>query len=107
MLRALGFLALVLVPLTASARETMLVVQKGDDSVGLYDPASGEALATIAVGTKPHEVVLSADGQRAYVTLYGVDRYTETTEGGQAIAVVDLAERRKVGEVDLGRFRRP
>ncbi len=89
------------------AQETMLVVQKGDDSVGLYDAAGGESLARIAVGTKPHEVALSADGKLAYVTNYGVDRWTEEIEGGRSISIVDLAARRQVGEIGLGVFHRP
>ena len=89
------------------AQTTMVVVQKGDDSLGFYDAESGRRLARVAVGTKPHELATSADGRTAYVTLYGVDRYTEDAEGGHAIAVVDLAGRKKTGEIDLGRHHRP
>ena len=91
MLKTLRTLALILLPIPALAQETMLVVQKGDDSVGLYDAGDGTLLVRIAVGTKPHEVVLSADQKLAYVTNYGIDRWTETVEGGRSIAIVDLA----------------
>ncbi|HEX8201459.1 MAG TPA: hypothetical protein VF590_13320 [Isosphaeraceae bacterium] len=90
-----------------SAQTTMVVVQKGDDSLGFYDAESGRPLTRVAVGAKPHELTLAADGKFAYVTLYGIDRYTEDAEGGHAIAVVDLEERKKVGEIDLGRHHRP
>ncbi len=91
----------------APAQNTMLVVQKGDDSAGLFDSTTGKALGQIHVGVKPHEIVLSEDGKLAYVTLYGVDRYTETVPGGASIAIVDLIGRRKLGEIDLKPFRRP
>jgi YVTN family beta-propeller protein len=107
MFKPLRTLALLLLPISALAQETMLVVQKGDDSVGLYDAAGGAPLARIAVGTKPHEVVLSADEKLAYVTNYGIDRWTETVEGGRSITIVDLSARRVAGEIDLGPFRRP
>jgi YVTN family beta-propeller protein len=89
------------------AQTMMVVVQKGDDSLGFYDVENGRRQARVAVGTKPHELALSADGRTAYVTLYGIDRYTEDTEGGHALAVVGLEERRKIDEIDLGRHRRP
>jgi YVTN family beta-propeller protein len=107
MLKTLSTFVLVLLPIAAPAQEMMLVVQKGDDSVGLYDPAGGTPLARIAVGTKPHEVALSEDGKLAYVTNYGIDRYTETAEGGRSVAIVDLTARRLADTIDLGRFRRP
>lgn len=104
-------LALSLAALAAQAAETgtetMIVVQKGDDSLAYFDAATGVLQKRVEVGKKPHELALSADGKLAYVTLYGLDRYTEDLEGGRAIAIVDLDARRKTGEIDLGRFRRP
>jgi YVTN family beta-propeller protein len=109
MLKTFSALALTVALLAGAARagETLVVVQKGDDSVGLYDADSGSLLARVGVGTKPHEVALSDDGRLAYVTNYGVDRYTETIEGGNSVSIVDLAARRVVGTVDLGRYHRP
>jgi YVTN family beta-propeller protein len=104
-LRAL--IACLLLSPGLSAQTTMVVVQKGDDSLGFYDAESGRRLTRVAVGTKPHELALSADGRTAYVTLYGIDRYTEDAEGGHALAIVDMAGRKKVGEIDLGRHHRP
>ncbi len=86
---------------------TLVVAHKWDDSIGFYDARSGTALTTIAVGKKPHEMAPSQDGKLAYATLYGVDLYTEPGEGGRSIAIIDLAKRTKVGEIDLGKYRRP
>jgi YVTN family beta-propeller protein len=102
--------ALILISLLAAgayAQQTAVVVQKRDNSVGFYDALTGAARGTAPVGTKPHEMALSPDRRLAYVTNYGVDSYTETAEGGRSLSIVDLVRRQTIGEIDLGRFRRP
>jgi|GEM_PF-1405171 len=64
-------------------------------------------LAAVPVGRRPHELARSRDGRFGYATLYGLDLYTETVEGGRTVAIVDLEKREKVGEIDLEKFRRP
>jgi len=91
----------------ASAAETLVVGHKWDDSVGFYDSASGTVRHTVPIGKKPHEMAQSRDGKRAYVTLYGIDQYIEPGEGGRAVAILDLERRSKLGEIDLGKYRRP
>src|SRR6185295_7572128 len=56
---------------------------------------------------KPHEMALSPDRKQAYITLYGVDRWTETNSGGNSIAIIDLGARKKIGEISLGDYHRP
>lgn len=90
-----------------SAGQTLLIAHKWGDSVGFYDAATGALEQTVPVGRRPHELALSRDGKEAYATLYGIDLYTETVEGGRAVAVVDIASRAKTGEIDLGKYRRP
>ena len=73
----------------------LLMTVKGNQTVAFFDEATGERLAAPVVGTptaKPHEIVLSADGKRAFVTLYGDAGYPENTPNNQ-IAVVDVASR--------------
>ena len=72
-----------------------------------YDPASGRALWSVPAGPKPHEFALSRDGRFAFVTNYGVDSFTETGPGANTITVIDLAQRERIGEIDLGDSRRP
>lgn len=91
----------------SSAVTKILIGHKWDDSAGFYDLATGKAEKVVPVGRRPHESALSHDGRRAYFTLYGIDLYTETTEGGRAVAVVDVPRRVKLGEIDLGKYRRP
>jgi YVTN family beta-propeller protein len=53
-------------------------------------------LATITVGHEPRGIAVSPDGKLAYVALTVEDK----------VAIVDLAERKKVGEVAVGRWPR-
>jgi YVTN family beta-propeller protein len=86
---------------------TLLLAHKWDDSVGFYDAVTGKPQVVVPIGRRPHELALSHDGTRAYVTLYGLDLYTERVEGGRAVAVVDVPNRAKLGEIELGKYRRP
>jgi YVTN family beta-propeller protein len=53
------------------------------------------------VGTGPHEAAISPDGKWGVVTIYGGQ-----TPGNQ-LAVLDLAARKVIRTIDLGRFTRP
>lgn len=107
-LTGVGLVALLLVARGAeSTEDTLLVLHKGAESLGFYDTASGQSLAVVPVGTVPHEMVVSADRRLAYITNYGVGSYTSKEAGGNTVSIVDLTRREKVGEIDLGKCRRP
>ncbi|MBI5282161.1 MAG: YncE family protein [Candidatus Solibacter usitatus] len=91
----------------AAGGDRLLVVHKGDDSLGIYDASSGRLETKISVGKKPHEFALSSDGKLAYVTNYGVDTWNTSEPGGNSITVVDLSARKAVAEIDLGQYHRP
>lgn len=86
---------------------TLVVGHKVDGSVCFYEAATGKRTGRVEVGYRPHEIALSRDRKTAFVTLYGLDLYTEDVEGGRAVAIVDLEKREKIGEIDLGKYRRP
>ena len=90
-----------------AADATLLVLHKKAESLGFYDRTSGKLLASVPVGTVPHEMVVSADHRFAYVTNYGVGTYTDKDPGGNTVSIVDLVRREKVGEIGLGVCRRP
>ncbi len=92
---------------TLAAAEVLMVAHKWADSVGFFDAVSGKRIKVIPVGTKPHEFAITPDRKLAYVTNYGVDRYTESIPGANMISIIDLARREKIGEIDLGKFHRP
>ena len=51
-------------PKSDSNRDLLLVVNKGDQTLGIVDPESGLQLATVPVeGTTGHEVAPSPDGR--------------------------------------------
>src|SRR5207247_10879698 len=107
-LAVLALLVFALGPAPAPAQEaSLLILHKGDESLGFYDPSTGARGALVPVGTVPHEMVLSPDRRLAYVTNYGVRSYTDTAPGGNTVSIVDLARRAKVGEIALGESRRP
>jgi YVTN family beta-propeller protein len=85
----------------------LLVLQKKANALGLYDPQSGAHVWNVEVGTKPHEMALSEGDKLAFVTDYGVDSYNDTAEGGHTLSIVDVEAARRIGTIDLGRFRRP
>lgn len=90
----------------ASAEPVLLISQKASKSIGWYT-LGGELLAEAAVSDHPHEIVLSPDGQRLYVTDNGVMQIEFAGEGGNKVSIIDVPGRKKVGEVDLGQWRRP
>lgn len=94
-------------PAASTDGRTLVVGHKVDGSVCWYDAATGARQARTEVGYRPHELAISHDRKWCYVTLYGLDLYTEDVEGGKAVAIVDLAKREKVGEIELGEYRRP
>ncbi len=106
-MRTLRIALVACAALLPAAAETLLVLHKRADSLGIYDGATGKSLASVAVGRKPHEIALSPDNRLVYVTDYGCDRWTEDIPGGNTISIVDLAKRAKIGEISLGEYHRP
>jgi len=98
---------LLLVSAALPAADTLLILHKLDDSFGFYDPSTGKLEAKVATGRKPHEFALSVDQRLAFITNYGADTYTETQPGGNTLTIVDLQQRKAIGEIDLGEYRRP
>ncbi len=90
----------------ASDGAALMVVEKKASQVGFYTSA-GERVAGVAVGETPHEMVLSADGKFAYVSDNGVLWMDYDGPGGNTVSVIDIAARKRVGVLPLGKFHRP
>jgi YVTN family beta-propeller protein len=89
----------------APARAGVIVVANQlAASATVVDAATMKTIATLPVGTGPHEVAISPDGRWAIVTIYG-DREAP----GNTIAVIDLAASMPVvtRKIDLGEYHRP
>jgi DNA-binding beta-propeller fold protein YncE len=89
-----------------SASPTLLILLKGANALGFYTP-EGKLLATVPVGQHPHEMILSKDGKRLYTTDNGTMRIEHAGYGGNTVSIVDVASRKKAGEISLGKFHRP
>ena len=74
--------------------------------MGFYS-ADGKLVAEVKVSRHPHEMILSADGRLLYITDNGVLWMTDPGEGDNTVSIVDVASRKKIGVIDLGRYRRP
>ena len=98
-----------LVHSTAQAsRGLLLVANKGDQTVGIIDPAAGREIATIKeTGFTVHELVALPNGQIAYAPIYGNSGVGSPGTNGRTIDVINIPERRIVHVIDLGRGERP
>lgn len=70
---------------------TLLVGNKGEDTVSFIDLRNGTELARLPTGRMPHEVAISPDGRQAAVVAYG----------GSSIDVFDIASRSKIRTIEL------
>ncbi len=92
----------------AASRGYVLVANKGDQTVGVIDPASGREIATIKeTGFTVHELAASADGATVYAPIYGNSGVGSPGTDGRTIDVINLPERRVVTTIDLGHGLRP
>jgi YVTN family beta-propeller protein len=78
-------------PAPGNATGTLLVGNKGEDSVSFIDLATGRELGRAATGRMPHEIAISPDGRQAAVVSYG----------GQSIDIFDIATRERLRVIDL------
>jgi YVTN family beta-propeller protein len=91
-------LALPLQPPSAS----LLVLNKGDQSMAIVDASTLAVVGHVPTGPDPHEVAVSPDGTRAYVS-----NYTAGNGADHTISVIDLEARQALPPIDLGALDRP
>jgi len=90
--------------------QSLLVVNQGDTSVSIVDPASEKQIATVAektTGVHGHEIAASADGSLAFVPIYGSAGVGKPGIDGHNMLVIDLATRSIVEDIDFGHGVRP
>ncbi len=92
----------------ASNEAVLLVANKGEHTLGIVDPKAGKQVATVAEGgITGHEVAVSPDGRLAYVPIYGNSGVGSPGTDGHNIVVIDIAARKKVGNINFGHGVRP
>ena len=77
----------------AQSRGSILALSKADHTLAIVDPATLNIIARIPVGTDPHEVIASADGKTAYVSIYGGGSLHE-------LNVIDLVAKKPLTNID-------
>jgi DNA-binding beta-propeller fold protein YncE len=85
----------------------LVVVQKGDASLGFFDPMEGQERHRIELDPFPHEFVVSADQRYAYIAHFGLALAEDQGQGGNLVSVVDLNRRQRLRSFDCGQYRRP
>ena len=89
------------------ARTTLVVVQKDDHSLGIYDYADGRERARVALPPYPHEFAVDAAGRFSYQCHFGVRVAEDEGAGGDEVSVVDLARAEHVRSIRCAPWRRP
>ncbi len=91
-----------------SSKDWLLAANKGEHTLGLIDAIAGRQIASVDVGgVTGHEVIASRDGRIAYVPIYGNSGVGLPGTDGSTLAVIDIATRKIVGNVDFGHGVRP
>lgn len=90
---ALLFISLTSCDAQSVAGVSLLALSKKDHKLAIVDPVSLKVIASIPVGSDPHEVIASADGKTAYVSIYG---------GGSlhTLNVIDLVSQKRGKDID-------
>jgi len=70
---------------------TLLVGNKGENTLSFIDLATGRELGRSETGRMPHEIAISPDGRQAAVVAYGA----------RSIDIFDIASRRRLRTIDL------
>jgi len=71
----------------------LLALSKSDHILAIVDPVTLKVIAKVPVGNDPHEVIASADGKTAYVSITGGGRSHE-------IDVIDLVALKRLPDID-------
>ena len=81
-------------------QRTLLALSKHEHTLAMVDPTTLKVIARAPVGPDPHEVIASADGKTAYVSIYGGGRY-------HALSVIDLVGEKALPDIDTGALNGP
>jgi len=81
---------------------TLLIANKTDNTVDLYDVKAQKSVATLPTGKAPHEAAVSPDGRMAVISDYG-----PRGNPGSTLTVIDVQDAKVVRTISLGPHRRP
>jgi YVTN family beta-propeller protein len=101
-IQLLAICSLTSLAISQTPSPALLVLEKEDKSLAIVNPATLKVMARVPAGEDPHEVVVSQDGSRAYISNYGGFRIPQNT-----LSIVDLSSQRALPRVDLGPLKAP
>jgi YVTN family beta-propeller protein len=84
----------------STPQQSLLALSKRNHTLSIVDPTTLQVIARAPVGPDPHEVIASADGRTAYVSIYGGGRY-------HALSVIDLVAQKALPDIDTGALNGP
>jgi YVTN family beta-propeller protein len=79
---------------------TLLALSKHNHTLAIVEPTTLQVIVRLPVGPDPHEVIASADGTKAYVSIYGFGRY-------HTLSVLDLIAQKPLPDIDTGALNGP
>ena len=106
------FLVALSAALTADANHPtgargLLLIDKLGSTIRFFDPTTFKERSSIAVATKPHDFVLTADRKTAYIPLYGDGIFGRNPNPGHEVVIVDMDSAKMVGSIDISPYRAP
>jgi YVTN family beta-propeller protein len=116
MIRLLSFALVSVVALSAAlmadanyptGTRGLLLIDKLGSTIRFFDPTTFKERSSIAVATKPHDFVLTADRKTAYIPLYGDGIYGRNPNPGHEVAIVDMDSGKVTGTIDVAPYRAP
>lgn len=84
-------IATLLLTAAPAAPQTLLIGNKGEDTVSFVDLKTGKELGRSPTGKAPHEIAISPDGRQAAVVAYGA----------KSIDIFDIGSRARMKSIDL------
>src|SRR5687768_5786562 len=85
----------------------LLAIDKRGSLALFLDPNTYAERSRLRLPARPHEVAISADHRRAYVSIYGLGVYGNNPDPGHEIVVLDLATCAQVQTFDVSPHRGP
>jgi YVTN family beta-propeller protein len=85
----------------------LIVIDKIGRHVRFFDPSTYQEISNLDVGVAPHDVAISPDHKFAYTPVYGDGVYGKNPHPGHTIAIIDLATRQLIGNIDVSPYQAP
>ncbi|MBN1997190.1 beta-propeller fold lactonase family protein [candidate division KSB1 bacterium] len=85
----------------------IIVLHKLNGSFGYYRVSTGEKIKRVKTGDYPHEICLSPDRSKIYISEYGLRGVESPGIGGNTVAVFDVKTGNQISTINTGQYDRP